>query len=311
MAHLLVTPDKGMTKTMRKLTWVLPLLFLLPLTAEAQISGSAARRVISGSGAPDAAQCSLIGDTGKIYVRNDGGVAGSSLYVCGNSGVGAYSWEGPYPVTGTTAPGGATTQVQFNDAGAFGGDAGMVYNKTTDALTILGVLTASSLVTTGTAAAQTMTNIAAPGTPASGKSSFYVDSTTKIPSVKDDAGTIRTMVAPKFQISYILDPGATLADADDFNNFWINRSSAITITEICANVDAGTSVVNVQRNDGTAANILSGNLTGDTTLTACSTTFTASENSIAVGHALNFVMVTGAATGTPAKLTVTITYTKD
>jgi hypothetical protein len=35
-------------------------------------------------------------------------------------------------------PGGANTQVQFNVAGAFGGDAGLTYNSTTDLLTING-----------------------------------------------------------------------------------------------------------------------------------------------------------------------------
>lgn len=34
----------------------------------------------------------------------------------------------------STSPGGSDTQVQFNDSGAFGGDAGLVYNKTTDIL---------------------------------------------------------------------------------------------------------------------------------------------------------------------------------
>lgn len=52
-------------------------------------------------------------------------------------------------ITATGTPGGSDTQVQFNDAGALGGDAGMVYNKTTDALTIAGVFTALS-VSTGT-----------------------------------------------------------------------------------------------------------------------------------------------------------------
>lgn len=36
---------------------------------------------------------------------------------------------------GTGSPGGSDTQVQFNDSSAFGGDAGLTYNKTTDALT--------------------------------------------------------------------------------------------------------------------------------------------------------------------------------
>jgi hypothetical protein len=37
-------------------------------------------------------------------------------------------------------PGGGTTQVQFNDAGAFGGDAGLTYAKATDTLTVAGAL---------------------------------------------------------------------------------------------------------------------------------------------------------------------------
>lgn len=37
---------------------------------------------------------------------------------------------------GGGTPGGSDTQVQFNDGGVFGGDAGFVYNKTTDTLTL-------------------------------------------------------------------------------------------------------------------------------------------------------------------------------
>lgn len=44
---------------------------------------------------------------------------------------------------GGGTPGGADTQVQFNDGGAFGGDAGFTYNKTTDALTLAGLLNLS------------------------------------------------------------------------------------------------------------------------------------------------------------------------
>lgn len=40
--------------------------------------------------------------------------------------------------SGSGTPGGADTQVQFNDGGAFGGDAGATYNKTTDTLTLAG-----------------------------------------------------------------------------------------------------------------------------------------------------------------------------
>jgi len=41
---------------------------------------------------------------------------------------------------GGGTPGGSDTQVQFNDGGSFGGDSGLVFNKTTDTLTIGGDL---------------------------------------------------------------------------------------------------------------------------------------------------------------------------
>jgi len=39
-------------------------------------------------------------------------------------------------LAGAAVPAGANTQIQFNDAGAFGGDAGLTYDKTTDIFTI-------------------------------------------------------------------------------------------------------------------------------------------------------------------------------
>ena len=49
------------------------------------------------------------------------------------------------------APGGAGAdkQVIFNDGGVLAGDAGLVYNKTTDALTVAGLVTAGSATITG------------------------------------------------------------------------------------------------------------------------------------------------------------------
>ncbi len=45
-------------------------------------------------------------------------------------------WENGPQSGGGGTPGGSDTQVQFNDGGAFGGDAGMTYNKTTNTLTV-------------------------------------------------------------------------------------------------------------------------------------------------------------------------------
>ncbi len=44
---------------------------------------------------------------------------------------------------GSGSPGGADTQVQFNDSSSFGGDAGMVFNKTTNDLTLTGIITSA------------------------------------------------------------------------------------------------------------------------------------------------------------------------
>lgn len=67
-------------------------------------------------------------DSGKFLTNN-----GSSL-----------SWASV-----VSTPGGSNTQIQFNDSSSFGGDAGLTYNKTTDALTIAGQIISS--LATGTA----------------------------------------------------------------------------------------------------------------------------------------------------------------
>jgi len=55
------------------------------------------------------------------------GTPSSSTFLRGDN-----TWAAP----AAGAPGGATTQVQFNDAGTFGGDAGLTYNKTTNVVSI-------------------------------------------------------------------------------------------------------------------------------------------------------------------------------
>lgn len=71
-----------------------------------------------------------------IWVGNSSGIAvqvsaGTNGYVLTSVG-GTPSWQ---PVAAGTPPG-STTQVIFNDAGAFGADADFTYNKTTNTLTV-------------------------------------------------------------------------------------------------------------------------------------------------------------------------------
>src|SRR5689334_4460868 len=60
-------------------------------------------------------------------------------------------------MTGTGTIGGSDTQVQFNDGGSFGGDAGFTYNKTTDSATLVGSLQAASIKFTDSASNNTIT----------------------------------------------------------------------------------------------------------------------------------------------------------
>lgn len=82
-------------------------------------------------------------------------------------------------IGGVTTPGGVNTNVQYNDGGAFGGDANFIWNDTTSTLTVTGDITASANISGaffyGDGSALT-------GTPLTGRM-LYVD------SINGDDGT--------------------------------------------------------------------------------------------------------------------------
>lgn len=105
------------------------------------------------------------------------------------------------------------------------------------------------------------------------------------------------------------DNGPLLVDADDQASIFVNRlGSGVTITEVHCESDSGTPSINVQRDDGTPANILLSNLLCSSS-GAATTAFNGSEASIVNGNSIDFVMV--AAGGVAKRLTVTIRYTLD
>ena len=69
---------------------------------------------------------------------------GTNAYVLSTDGAGTLSWVAQSG-GGGGSPGGTDTQVQFNDSSAFGGNAGLTFNKTTT------TLTANNFVATSTA----------------------------------------------------------------------------------------------------------------------------------------------------------------
>ena len=74
---------------------------------------------------------------GGVFANGSAGIAGQVL-TTGGPGTNVY-WSTVAGGGGT--PGGSTTQVQFNDAGSFGGNGGFTYTKTTNTVAIANTLT--------------------------------------------------------------------------------------------------------------------------------------------------------------------------
>ena len=102
---------------------------------------------------------SASGSTTQVQYNNAGVLAGSANMTFNGTILTAHTLDAstggvvfPDNTTQTTAaaPAGSDTQVQFNDGGAFAGDAGLVFNKTTNALTTTGLLTAAGATLSST-----------------------------------------------------------------------------------------------------------------------------------------------------------------
>lgn len=90
-----------------------------------------------------------------------GNVSGSSISPSGGGG-------------GT--PGGADTNVQFNDASAFGGDADFTWDKTGNVLNVTGIVSASAIAISGTILDQTAFQVSTPNSP----NLFNIDASSSI-----------------------------------------------------------------------------------------------------------------------------------
>jgi len=112
---------------------------------------------------------------------------GSNGYVLQTDGTGNLSWVAQSG-GGNGVPGGANTQIQFNDAGSFGGDVDLTYNKSTNTLNLNGTLTALDATVYGTVAAVSMTasgNVAA---------SYFVGNGSQLTGISSSAGGSNTQI---------------------------------------------------------------------------------------------------------------------
>lgn len=91
---------------MRKV--LVTLAFLLASNfAHAQFFNGTANRIVKGAGAPSSSLCQTSVDVGKVYVRSNAGATNASFYVCANTAVATYSWDGPMGGGG----GGSSSQI--------------------------------------------------------------------------------------------------------------------------------------------------------------------------------------------------------
>lgn len=70
-----------------------------------------------------------LGDLANVTI-----LGGNNGYFLQTDGAGNLTWAAGGGGGGNGSPGGANTQIQFNDAGTFGGDSGFTYNKVTNTL---------------------------------------------------------------------------------------------------------------------------------------------------------------------------------
>jgi hypothetical protein len=95
---------------------------------------------------------------------------------------------------------------------------------------------------------------------------------------------------------------SALTDADDQRAFYVNVIGAMTIASVTCYSDAGTPSINLQRDDGTPANILTSNLSCSSG--GASGTIDTNEGNLALGEKLDFAIIS--AGGVAKRVTVVI-----
>jgi hypothetical protein len=141
---------------------------------------------------------------------------------------------------GAATPGGADTQVQFNDGGALGGDSGLTYNKTTDKLTVAGDIDLDDGGTFSTTL-QTVTPTA-----------------NRTVSIPDATGTIGLVNGPTGSIQF--NQAGALNGTSDFSTSLVWNSATTTFTGLKLNVTdtasaAGSNLLDLQSNGTQVAKI--------------------------------------------------------
>lgn len=290
-----------------------------------QNAGSPLTGLLYGNGGSTAATAltpsavlDLIGNTqGNILYRNASGwvilAPGTAGWVLQTGGTGANpSWVAQSGGGGT--PGGSNTQVQFNDSGAFGGNANWTYNKTTGVQT----QAVNSIGTTGTdgyllqnttaaaaGAQQYSPRIHLIGRGWATSSSGSSHTVEALMEVRPTQGTI----LPSFSLVFywMLDGSSPTTFASSDGSNWIAQGMQASSTNDATGVtnaplfSAGGAAVTKTLFIGTTIRIVSGANKKSGTFTLASGTVTVSNTAVTANSVIHITVktVSGTRTGNP------------
>jgi hypothetical protein len=159
---------------------------------------------------------SIGGGIDGYFLQTDG--AGNLTWAAGGSG-------------GNGSPGGSNTQVQFNDAGLFGGDVDFTYNKTTNVLNV-GNIVAETINATHSGSGAGLTNI--PGANVTG--------TVANATFATSAGTATSAISAGSAVSALTAGTVTTAAQPNITSVGTLTSLAVSGNITAANVNGGNAV---------------------------------------------------------------------
>lgn len=90
----------------------------------------------------------IFSNVANVYIPG-----GTNGYVLQTDGLGNLGWTAQTGGSGNGSPGGSNTQIQYNDAGSFGGNAGFTFNEITGNVSIPGNLSVTGSITANIASA--------------------------------------------------------------------------------------------------------------------------------------------------------------
>src|SRR3990172_7338646 len=271
----------------------------------------------------DLSTLSVPGADKVFYSNSAGGVATVGLGTSGTFLKSQGAGSAPTWSTISATPGGSDTQVQINDGGAFGGDAGFTYNKTLNNLSIDNTVEAALFKGKQSATIAGYNRFYE----LSGNGTNYIgftvpDAITATYSLKlpdDEPGSeMLSCAAPSGGVSactWKLHPWEgtyallTPADADDIIVDYARKAITLTAVACIANGTTPSVSINLQECDQDGASNCASVLSAAITCNGGYDTGSISDSAIAVDHTLKLI-VNGAPTGTVSGGTLFVTGTQ-